>query len=89
MFMFKFFIPKIAGFINEINAIHHIALFLICKKTLIELQNLVNEINEKRSSNQENSALKSFFESPNCLKYLNLLLEDIEMIKQQCCVYMQ
>lgn len=45
MFMFKYFIPKIAAFINEINAIHSIALFLICKKTLIELQGLVNEIN--------------------------------------------
>jgi hypothetical protein len=42
MFMFKFFFPKIAAFVNEIIAIHNIALFLICKKTLIELQNLVN-----------------------------------------------
>ena len=43
--MFKYFVPKIANFINNIKAIHEIALFLICKKTLIELQNLVNEIN--------------------------------------------
>lgn len=74
MFMFTYFIPKIASHINEINANHSFALFFICKKTLIELQNLIDEINEKRSIDNEKSSLKNFFESPNCLKFLNLLL---------------
>ena len=35
MFMFKFFVPKIAPYIQQIRAIHNITLFFICKKTLI------------------------------------------------------
>jgi hypothetical protein len=38
--------------------------------------------------NDKSGSLKFFFESQNCLKLLNLLLEDIDNIKQQCTVYM-
>ena len=53
------------------------------------MQELIEEINTKKSAIKGNdkSILSTFFESDTGLKFLNLLCEDIEMIKQQSVVY--
>jgi hypothetical protein len=53
------------------------------------MQHFINELNEKKSCKNDNSALKTFFGSKNCLRLLNVLLEDIDMIKQQSEIYME